>query len=422
MSVDVQTLRAQLLQLDQLHASGTLSAEQYTESKTRLERRVLDLVMAGAPAAPVAAVATARPSKRLIGIAAAFAVLVAGGGYAFYGAPAFFGMGPSSTLAQGAGPGAGDAAAADPAAAASGPQHTMGVDQIAAMVDRLAARMKENPNDGEGWTMLARSYTVLGRHAEALPAYQKALALHVEDPSLLADYADSMAVANKGQIEGEPLKLVERALKMDPDHTKALSLAGSAAFERKDYATAVKHWERIITAGKANPELIQQVQSSVAEARQLGGMPASTAQPPAAPMAPAATTGMAPAAKPQAAAPAAAAGAFVAGKVTITAAMLGKASPEDSVFIFARAAEGPRMPLAALRKQVKDLPVTFKLDDSMGMTPQMKLSSFDKVVVGARISKSGNPIAQPGDLQGSSAPVALGSSDLKIEINQVVGQ
>jgi cytochrome c-type biogenesis protein CcmH len=160
----------------------------------------------------------------------------------------------------------------------------------------------------------------------------------------------------------------------------------------------------------------------VAEARQLGGMPASTAQPPAAPMAPAATTGMAPAAKPQAAAPAAAAGAFVAGKVTITAAMLGKASPEDSVFIFARAAEGPRMPLAALRKQVKDLPVTFKLDDSMGMTPQMKLSSFDKVVVGARISKSGNPIAQPGDLQGSSAPVALGSSDLKIEINQVVGQ
>ncbi|MEX8520320.1 MAG: c-type cytochrome biogenesis protein CcmI [Leptothrix sp. (in: b-proteobacteria)] len=422
MSVDVQTLRAQLQQLEQLHASGTLSAEQYTESKTRLERRVLDLVMAGAPAAPVVAVPAARPSKRLIGIAAAFAVLVAGGGYALYGAPSFFGMGPSSTLAQGAGPGAGDAAA-DPTAGAAAGKHTMGVEQIAAMVDRLAARMKENPNDGEGWTMLARSYTVLGRHAEAVPAYQKALALHVEDPSLLADYADSLAVVNKNSIEGEPLKLIERALKLDPDHTKALSLAGSAAFDRKDYASAVKYWERIITSGKANPELVPQIQNSVAEARQLGGMPASTVQPPAAPMAPAAAaTGMAPAAPAQAAAPAAAAGAFVAGKVTITAAMLGKTSPEDSVFIFARAAEGPRMPLAALRKQVKDLPVTFKLDDSMGMTPQMKLSSFDKVVVSARVSKSGNPIAQPGDLQGSSVPVALGSGDLKIEINQVVGQ
>jgi cytochrome c-type biogenesis protein CcmH len=112
---------------------------------------------------------------------------------------------------------------------------------------------------------------------------------------------------------------------------------------------------------------------------------------------------------------------FVAGKVTLAAAVAAKASPEDTVFIFARAAEGPRMPLAILRKQVKDLPIEFRLDDAMAMQPSMKLSSFPKVVVGARVSKRGDAVPQPGDLQGATEPVAIGSSGLKVEISQVVG-
>lgn len=428
MSDDVQSLRDQLQQLKQLHASGTLTDAQYEESKTRLEQRVLDLVLAGAPATSNLAAATpavaapsgpaapaARPSKRLVAAAAAFVVVVAAAGYAWVGSPALMSANPAVASA--------DAGAANP----DGAQHTMGMEQIAAMVDRLAQRMKDNPNDAEGWGMLGRSYTVMGRHAEALPAYRKALELVPQgDPALLADYADSLAVTNQGRIEGEPLKLVERALKLDPDNTKALSLAGTAAYNRKDYAGAAKYWERIITAGKADPNLIEQVRASVNEARQLAGLPPSTAQAPA-PAAVDPRTAMGQGggqdAAPAERATAAAAGpGFVAGTVSLSAALAGKARPDDTVFIFARAAQGPRMPLAVLRKQVKDLPVSFKLDDSMAMTPQMTLSKFEQVVVGARISKAGDPMPKPGDLEGVTAPVKLGSSDLKIEIGQVIGQ
>ena len=106
--------------------------------------------------------------------------------------------------------------------------------------------------------------------------------------------------------------------------------------------------------------------------------------------------------------------------MSLSKAMAAQASPNDTVFIFARAAEGPRMPLAILRKQVKDLPLEFKLDDSLAMSPAMKLSSFPKVIVGARVSKSGEAMPQKGDLTGTSAPVSTGSSGLKIEINQVL--
>ena len=112
----------------------------------------------------------------------------------------------------------------------------------------------------------------------------------------------------------------------------------------------------------------------------------------------------------------------VSGTVTLAKPLAGKAAPDDTVYVFARAAEGSRVPLAILRKQVKDLPLKFTLDDSMAMSPAAKLSGAPKVIVGARISKSGGALAQPGDLQGLSAPVAVGSSGLAIEISQVVGQ
>jgi cytochrome c-type biogenesis protein CcmH len=110
----------------------------------------------------------------------------------------------------------------------------------------------------------------------------------------------------------------------------------------------------------------------------------------------------------------------ITGKVSLSPAMLGKVDPTDTVFILARAAEGPKMPLAVLRKQVKDLPLEFSLDDSMAMQPQLKLSGFDKVVVVARISKSGTPMAQPGDVQGTTATIKPGTKGLNIVIDSVV--
>jgi cytochrome c-type biogenesis protein CcmH len=112
----------------------------------------------------------------------------------------------------------------------------------------------------------------------------------------------------------------------------------------------------------------------------------------------------------------------LAGTVTLAAGLKGKASPDDIVFIFARASEGPPMPLAVLRKRVRDLPVSFALDDSMAMAPSLRLSAFPRVVVGARVSKSGNAVPQPGDLQGASGVVANDASGVKVVIDAVVGE
>lgn len=356
---------------------------------------------AAAAASSVSSAATpvppARPSWRLIGLSAVFVLVVAAIGYSRTGAPGLW----NATAA--------DAERARAEAQAAEQNGGPTAEQINTMVDQLAERLKQQPDDMEGWTMLARSYTVLGRHAEAIPIYQKVLAARGDDATVLADYADSLAMSQGRQLSGEPLALLQRAIKADPVHTKALSLIGTEAFIRKDYQAAVDYWERIVKSGKVQPELAEQVQGGIDEARRLGDMPPSAKV--------AGATGVGGDVKPQAAAGAG----FVAGEITLSAALKDQASPDDTVFIFARAAEGPRMPLAALRRKVRDLPVTFRLDDSMGMTPQMKLSNFPQVVVGARISKSGEPTPQPGDLQGASQPVALGTEGIRVEIGEVVG-
>jgi cytochrome c-type biogenesis protein CcmH len=282
--------------------------------------------------------------------------------------------------------------------------------QVAAMVEQVAERMKQNPNDADGWAMLARSYSMMQRNDDALAAYQKAIALGKDDADLLVDYADTLAVKNQHSLQGEPMALITRALKLSPDHIKGLALAGADAFERKDFALAAKYWGRIEAVGPPGDALVQRVAASLQEARKLAGLPAQAA-PAAAPPKPTAL------ADAGAAAPG---GLSVSGTVSLSPALRAQVSPEDTVFIFAKEAPNGRMPLAAERKQVKDLPYQFTLDDSKSMSPQARLSGATQVVVSARISKSGNAIAQPGDLQGQSAPVALGAKDLRVDIRELV--
>ncbi len=401
MNEDLQDLRRQLQELRELHDRGAIDAAQYEARRTPLERRLVETVLVEPTAAPGAKAATVapaapaappaeRPSGRLLALVCTAVVAVAVIGYSMTGSPGLAGW-PMAAGPQG------------PAAPASAVEHAQNLQRIEAMVDKLAARMKESPDDAEGWSMLARSYAVLGRHAEAVPAYERAVALREGDPQLLADYADALAMRNNGDLAGEPLRLIERALKIDPRHLKALSLAGTAAFDRKDYASAVRHWSAILEAAPPGSDYVAQVQASIDEARQLGGLPA----------APAATS---PA--PQAAAQRAAAA--VSGTVSLAPALAAQAAPDDTVFVFARAADGPRMPLAILRKQVRDLPFEFTLDDSLSMSPAARLSGAARVVVGARISKSGQAVPSPGDLAGQSAAVDVGSRGLKIEIAEVV--
>lgn len=332
------------------------------------------------------------PRRLLLGVSAGV-VLVAAAGYLWTGAPQL-------------------AFAPQPEAAP-----TIGPEQINAMVERLAQRLKEKPDDAEGWGMLGRSYVVLGRHPEAIPAYRRALALTPDDPALLADTADALAVVAGRKLEGEPLALVNKALKLAPDNLKALSLAGTAAFDRGDFAGAVKHWEHVLAVAPPDSPWLPRVRESIAEARAAGGMPPA----PMAPTAAAPGPQGAPAQQPPAAVAAAAdANTSVRGRVTLAAALRAKAAPEDTVFVYARAAEGPRMPLAIVRKQVKDLPFEFQLDDSMAMSPANKLSMHPQVIVSARVSKSGSAMPQPGDLAGDSAPQPLGTQGLVIEISRVV--
>jgi cytochrome c-type biogenesis protein CcmH len=418
MTNTISTLKQQLQQLRELHDAGALPASHYEESKALLERRLVDLVMQGAveetpaagaglPAAgsvahPVTPEAPQKISRALLVALAAGVLVLAGAGYWWKGAPAQFGAVSSAPAAGGASSGA-----ANPGAGTGAAPHATGSEQIVAMTEKLATRLKAQPNDSEGWAMLARSYTVLGRHPEALKAYEQAVAQRNNDPDLLADYADSLAVKNNRTLAGEPMKWVEKALKQDPRNLKALSLAGSAAFERKDYAGAVKYWEQVVSIGPADSNHVQQAQGALAEARELGGLPAAKV-----PVAAASAAGPAPVSL---------SGKTVGGTVTLSPALAKQVASDDTVFILARVG-GRGMPLAILRKKVSDLPLKFTLDDSLSMSPAALLSGASTVVVGARISKSGNAMPQNGDLSGQSEPVPLGESGLKIEIRDVVKQ
>lgn len=147
--------------------------------------------------------------------------------------------------------------------------HDLGQQQIDAMVARLAARMEKNPQDVKGWVMLARAQAVLGHFDEASAAYAKSVALVPDDAQLLADYADALAMAQGARLAGEPEQLVERALQADPDNAKALSLAGTVAYEKRDYARAAKHWQRLRDSLPASSEFAESVQRSIDEAKGL---------------------------------------------------------------------------------------------------------------------------------------------------------
>jgi cytochrome c-type biogenesis protein CcmH len=260
------------------------------------------------------------------------------------------------------------------------------------MVERLATRLRESPDDIEGWKLLGRSYSALGRFPESATAYAKAAVLEPRDAQLLADFADVLAMAQGQRLEGEPEKLIARALELDPKNLKALALAGTAAYARKDYATAAAQWEKMLPLVHPDSEDARAIRSNVQEARALAGIKEEKKE----------------------------ATRAVKGTVSIHSKVKSNASPEDTVFIFARAVEGPPMPLAVQRVKVRELPVAFALDDSMAMAPGMNLSAHPRIVVVARVSRTGSPAAQPGDLQGASAPVANDASGVAVVIDSVV--
>ena len=430
MNNDIPALRQHLQQLQALHKAGTLDEAAYAAAKAPLERQLLDKVLAH----PESADAPPRPASKLVALLVAGVVGLAVAGYLFTGDPGQTVLGP---VAEGAGIPADEG------------QPPVSEAQVAEIVERLSERLKERPDDPTGWSMLARAYSAMGRHAEAVTAYERVLVLQGESAQLLADYADAMAAAAGGRMDTQAQQVVARALVLDPNHAKSRALAGSVAFDRGDYLAAVGHWQLVAQALPPDSPFMSDVLASIAQARQRGNVPpgpvptpvpvptgpiatiatvatvAAVADMAPTPAANGAANGAATAnelAPTGPAAPATPGAKAVSGRISLAPALAAQAAPDDTVFIVARAAEGPRMPLAVLRKQVRDLPLSFMLDDSMAMAPTAKISDHAQVIVIARISKSGDAMPKAGDLSGQSAPVAPGASGLALQIDQVVGR
>ena len=276
---------------------------------------------------------------------------------------------------------------------------------IAELLPQMEERLNEQPDDIEGWRLLGRSYLSVGEFEKAINAYNRALALDGADVATLAQLAESLAMTREGQLAGEPLEYVNRALAIDADNEHALWLQSIAFQQAGDHESALRGFDRLNGMAAGNAEALATIEQmrSVSVAAVGGDSGAGTGAGTDGDTAPGADTGTADqaSAADESARTDAPDNATINATIEVTVDMSddarSAASDDQTVFIFATATEGPPMPLAVSRVQVADLPVTVILDDSMAMLPNMTLSAFDSVNVGARISATGNAIAEPGD-------------------------
>jgi cytochrome c-type biogenesis protein CcmH len=288
-------------------------------------------------------------------------------------------------------------------ASAPAAQQQFTADDIKAMVAGLAARLEQQPDDAQGWLMLGRSYKHLKQFDKAVPAFAKAYELLGDEPEVMLQYADSLAMENGGRVTGKAAELVYKVLEIMPNSATALWLAGMAKAELGEFKGAIAYWRQLETLLPAGSESLHEVQTLIAqvEAQNPGSVAAEQQSEVKEAVAPAVA----------AAVPSKVA---IEVSVSLSSEFAALVKAMDTVFIYAQALTGPQMPLAIVRKQVSDLPLTITLSDAQAMAPAFKLSAFKKVKLIARISKSGNAIKQPGDFIGIVEPISVG------EINKVL--
>jgi cytochrome c-type biogenesis protein CcmH len=396
-------LREQLVQLDGEHAASQISEAQWSAARAEIVRRVLE--ESQAIETPVRHT-RARPTAWALAAGVPVIALV---------------MYASLGNVQGL-----EAAPAQVSLDAPSPENGGGpsMAQVEAMVTQMSERLYNMPPgeaaDPGAWDMLARTLAALQRHPEAARAYERATDLAPNNAQLLADRADLLVMLQNRQSAGEPQQLIDRALKADPNNVKALALAGSAAFEREAFADAVTYWQRARTLATPGSEFAAGLDRSLEAARTSAAVPGKTA--PFAEAVPRVQAAQVPQVQVPQTVSVAAAGAGTAslsGVVSLAPSLKSKVAPGDTLFIFARAAEGPRIPLAVLRVSAATLPATFTLNDQMAMSPEFTLSRFDKVMLEARVSRSGEAMAKSGDLIGRLGPLGNRGSMLNLTIDQV---
>jgi cytochrome c-type biogenesis protein CcmH len=407
---NAQVYRDQSADLAREHALGHLNDAEYAQALEELKLRLRDDWVSGPVQAPT--VASDRPRKTVLALCLMLpvcAVLL----YGTWGSP--MGLDPAA-LAR--------------SAPDDGPNATVTPEKIAQMVGQLERRLQDEPNNVDVWVMLAR----LQRSQEKFPAseksFAKALALTPDD-DLAVERAEVVAQLQGGDFSGEPWAVINRILKAKPNQNNALLLAGSASFSEGRFAQAIQHWERVRASLPPQSEDINALDSALAQARERlapgrasdqissagrasdqslatgrasdqASNSASASAQPAFPTSPSTPTSVA--------------AARIAGRVSLAPELAAQTSPSDTVFIYATPAQGGRMPLAIVRTTVSALPFDFVLDDSQAMGPQSKLSSASEVVLKARISKTGQAMAQPGELGVSVGPVKNPSIQLSLVI------
>lgn len=372
---NLEIYRQRLRELEHEVSEGILPSEEVEATRAEIEKRLLDDVGDGSAETAAGAAGERKPAHWTVFFLILLALpLGAIGLYAV--------LGTDWEPRERVGDAAGRQADAD----------------MSELVANLAQRLRENPDNGEGWALLGRSYLFLEQPDKAATAFDKARALLGDDPKLLVDYANALAMRAGGDLRGRPEGLLREALARAPNDPRALWLAGMAAAQRSDSEQAGSHWRTLLRQLDPDSEDAAVVRQRLAElGSDMADLPDTTAGEGAAP-APGVTV-----------------------EVTLDPDIASRANPTDPVFVFARAADGPPMPLAAIRRQVADLPLTVRLDNDDAMMPGRSLSDADRIVVGARISRGGGPIPQSGDLQGTSEALRpADTGEVRVVIDSVV--
>ena len=237
--------------------SDLIGEKQYQDEKQELERRLLEDVSTRSEAA-----------KATASLSNSFA----------YGVAAFIPIGAIIFYLSVGNPKGIDAASAPPTMPAAATEQQTGAmsnQQVAANIEKLAERLKQNPNDAQGWQMLARSYMMQERFSDAASAYEHLTSINAQDANAWADYAEALALANSQNLAGKPTEAINRALQIDPKNQKALDLAGSAAFQAGDYQKAMEHWQKLLKLLPAGSEELKTITAQISKAKELAGNKAS---------------------------------------------------------------------------------------------------------------------------------------------------
>ena len=269
-------------------------------------------------------------------------------------------------------------------------QQPMTQDGVEKMITEFAAKMEQDPTNLQGWAMLARSYRILGRNEEAAKAYERSGNFIDSDPQLLADYADVLASNANGSFAGKPLKLINQALKLDPNNLLALWLSGTASYTAGNYKAAVQTWEKLAQQLPPGTEDVRSIEASIAEARAKGGLTSQASV---------GTKG-------------------ISGKIEIAADLRSKVKSGDIVMVIARK-PGERMPVAVLKIPVSEFPMSFSLTDALAMNPSSPLSQLSEASIEVRISKTGMAKPEAGDLISTPQTVKVGANNIRLVIDQV---